>query len=233
MYQSEPLYCNDSDSSDSSDCANNMSRAEAVRQYPEAAHQALAATLGLVYYKIRNEVGEGPNSHLPARPPKRQQDEVASSTSSKQKPVKIPRRPNQISPATLQKLITGPSLESKSMVSEESDKLGWNAHSEVSDEAMHKIKGIVSDELGSLLRALERGHLKLKPSRSERQNMSPAESKPSFCNGRIWTDGAQEDEVPTIPNTVPTERLSPLSDRTENRSHCVPDTASAANSPLG
>lgn len=208
-----------------------MTRAEAVRQYPEAAHQALAATLGLVYYKIRNEVGEGPTSHLSARPPKRQQEEVASS-SSKEKPVKIPRRPNQISPATLQKLITGPSIESKSMVSEESDKLGWNAHSEVSDEAMHKIKGIVSDELGSLLRALERGHLKLKPSRSERQNMSPTESKSSFRNGRIWTDGAQEEGVPTIPNTVPTERLSPSSDRTENHSHGLPDTASAANSPL-
>lgn len=219
MHQSEQLFGNDSDSSDSSECAN-MTRAEAVRQYPEAAHQALAATLGLVYYKIRNEVGDGPNSHI-ARPPKRQPEEAASmSSSSKPKPVKIPRRPNHISPATLHKLVTGPSIEeSKSIASEESDKLGWNAHSEgTSDEAMTKIRGIVSDELGTLLRALEQGRVKVKPSRSERQNMSPTDSK---------SNGHQEG-IPTAPHTVPTERISPISDKTENHSH----DGSDGNSPM-
>lgn len=209
MHQTEALFSSDSDSSDASECANNMTRSEAVEQYPEAAHQALAATLGLVYYKIRNEVGEGLNSQISARPPKRQQEELASvSSSSKQKPAKMARRPNHISPTTLHKLMTGPSHESKSTASEESDKLGWNVHSDVSDEAMSKIKGIVSDELGSLLRALEQGRLKLKPSRSERLNMSPTESKGSFRNGKT----VQEEEVPTEPNTVPTERVSPLSE---------------------
>ena len=49
----------DSDSSDSSDGSSIISREEAVRRFPDTARQALAATLGLVYYKIRNEVGEG------------------------------------------------------------------------------------------------------------------------------------------------------------------------------
>lgn len=91
MHQSD-LYGSDSDSSESSEYPSNLTRAEAVRQYPESAHQALAATLGLVYYKIRNEVGEGPNTHIP-RPPKRerQQEDLASvSSGSKQKPVKMP-----------------------------------------------------------------------------------------------------------------------------------------------
>lgn len=224
MRESEQMFDNDSDSSDSSECANNMTRAEAVQQYPEAAHQALAATLGLVYYKIRNEIGDGQAS-LP-RPPKRPQEEVASvSSSSKQKPVKVARRPNHISPTTLQKLIPGgPSLESKSMVSEESDKLGWNAHSDTSDDAMSKIRGIVSDELGTLLRALERGRVRVKPSRSERQNMSP-ESKGSFRSRRV--SGEIDGEIPTVPNTIPTECVSPSSERT-NRSH---DAGSEMNSP--
>ena len=54
--------CADSDSSDSSDSSDGssiISREEAVRRFPDTARQALAATLGLVYYKIRNEVGEG------------------------------------------------------------------------------------------------------------------------------------------------------------------------------
>lgn len=224
MHEAEQLFDHDSDCSDSSDCANNMTRAEAVRLYPEAAHQALAATLGLVYYKIRNEVGEGPDSHLAARPPKRHPDEMVP-TSPKQKPVKIPRRPNQISPTTLHRLITGPSLESRSVASEESDKLGWNVHSDVSDDAM-RIRGIVSDELGTLLRALEQGRLKVKPSRSERQNMSPTESKGS-C-GRGSAEGRQEGEVPTVPNTVPTERISPFSARTEDHSMA----GSGASSPI-
>ncbi|EAW13254.1 uncharacterized protein ACLA_017000 [Aspergillus clavatus NRRL 1] len=230
MHQSDVMFSNDSDSSDSSDYPSNLTRAEAVRQFPEAAHQALAATLGLVYYKIRNEVGEGPNTHIP-RPPKRQQEEVSSVTSSsKQKPVKMARRPNNLSPTTLHRLVTGPSLESKSLVSEESDKLGWNVHSDVSDDAMSKLRGIVSEEVGTLLRALEQGRLKLKPSRSERLNMSPTESKAGSFIGKIGHDGAQDDEVRTVPNTIATEIVSPKSRRNED--HDLPDTASDTTSPL-
>ncbi|KAH1286406.1 hypothetical protein LV164_005787 [Aspergillus fumigatus] len=230
MHQSD-LYGSDSDSSESSEYPSNLTRAEAVRQYPESAHQALAATLGLVYYKIRNEVGEGPNTHIP-RPPKRerQQEDLASvSSGSKQKPVKMPRRPNNVSPTTLHRLITGPSLESKSLISEESDKLGWNVHSDVSDDAMSKLRGIVSEEVGTLLRALEQGRLKLKPSRSERLNMSPTESKGGSFQGKV-PESAQEDEVRTVANTVATELVSPSS--TRNEEHDLPDTASDATTPL-
>ncbi|KAG2417677.1 hypothetical protein HFD88_008896 [Aspergillus terreus] len=239
MHQTDAFT--DSDSSDSSESPSNLTRAEAVRMYPEAAHQALAATLGLVYYKIRNEVGEGPNMPI-QRPPKRLPEEAASvSTGSKQKPVKMARRPNaspthvspkNVSPTTLHKLITGPSLESKSMVSEESDKLGWNAHSEASDEAMSKLRGIVSEEISTLLRALERGRLKLKPSRAERLNMSPTESKASLSR-KVGGTLAQEDEVPTQPNTIPTEILS-MSEKmtTHLEDHDLPDTASESTGPL-
>ncbi|KAI9928087.1 hypothetical protein ASPWEDRAFT_26826 [Aspergillus wentii DTO 134E9] len=230
MHHTEPMFGGDSDSSESSDCSSNITRAEAVRQYPEAAHQALAATLGLVYYKIRNEVGEGPNALIAPRPPKRQQEEMASATSSsKQKPVKMARRPNNVSPTALHKIYTGPSIESKSLASDESDKLGWNAHSEYSDEAIHKLQGVVS-EVGTLLRALEQGRRKLKPSRSERLNMSPTASKAPYRNGEAAGEPAQDDETRTEPNTVPTEVISPSSAKTED--HELPDTASNAISPL-
>ncbi|PWY94206.1 hypothetical protein BO94DRAFT_324695 [Aspergillus sclerotioniger CBS 115572] len=227
MHQEQSLFASDSDSSDSSDYPSNLSRAEAVRLYPEAAHQALAATLGLVYYKIRNEVGEAPNAAIP-RPPKRQQEEVVSATSStKGKPVKMARPPT-MSPTTLKRLVTGPSLESKSLTSEESDKLGWNAHSDMSDDTMSKLRGIVSDEVGTLLRALERGRIRLKSNRSERTNLSPTESKASSRNGK-----AIEGDEPTLPNTIATEIVPISSSNAEKmEDHELPDTASDATSPL-
>ncbi|KAL4983829.1 hypothetical protein BDW68DRAFT_28002 [Aspergillus falconensis] len=234
MHQTDGMF-SDSDSSDSSDCPSSMSRAEAVRMFPEAAHQALAATLGLVYYKIRNEVGDHPLSPI-QRPPKRQQEEVASvSSSSKQKPVKIARRPTNLSPTALHKLITGgPSLESKSLTSEESAKLGWNANatSEISDDTMSKLRGIVSEEVGTILRALERGRLKMKPSRSERMEMSPTRSRSSSRNNKV---PVVRDVEPTIPDTVPTQIIS-LSVRKEVQKlgveiePTIPDTASETTS---
>ncbi|OJJ51113.1 hypothetical protein ASPZODRAFT_127126 [Penicilliopsis zonata CBS 506.65] len=224
MHQEDGPFGSDTDSSDSSDLPSNLNRAEAVRMYPEAAHQALAATLGLVYYKIRNEVGEAPNTHV--RPPKRPQEEAVSvSSSSKQKPVKMPRRPT-MSPTMLHKLITGPSLESKSLASEESDKLGWNPHSDASDDAMSKLRGIVSDEIGTLLRALERGHLKLKPSRSEQ--MSPVESKASFSNKKPPAEAAPEDDARSVPDTVATELITLPSGKGEPQ---TPETTSEVASP--
>ncbi|KAL2813908.1 hypothetical protein BJX63DRAFT_393557 [Aspergillus granulosus] len=229
MHHDGMFAASDSDSSDSSDYPSNLTRAEAVRLYPEAAHQALAATLGLVYYKIRNEVGENPLSPV-QRPPKRQQEEVASVTSSsKHKPVKMARLPNQLSPTALHRLITGgPSIESKSLTSEESDKLGWNAHSEISDDAMSKLRGIVSEEVGTLLRALERGRVKLKPSKSERMEMSPTNSLPE----RVPADGprAQREEEPTTQSTVPTEIVSLSRKATEKEEPTFPDTASSTTS---
>ena len=218
------MFANDSDSSDSSDSNFNITRAEAVRQYPESAHQALAATLGLVYYKIRNEVGESPHAMMAQRPPKRQQDEVAStSTSTKSKPVKMPRRPS-VTDSYLQRLVTGPSIESKSSTSEEFDQLGWKAFSDVSDDAVGKLRSIDPQDLGAVLRALESGRLKLKPSRSEKQNQSPTESKASHP---FVAPPAPEEEVPTVPNTVPTQ---PLTTSASERGHEVPPTASLSDS---
>ncbi|KAL4977198.1 hypothetical protein BDW66DRAFT_40578 [Aspergillus desertorum] len=234
MHQTDGMF-SDSDSSDSSDCPSNLTRAEAVRMFPEAAHQALAATLGLVYYKIRNEVGDHPLS-LIQRPPKRQQEEVASiPSSSKQKPVKMARRPTNLSPTALHKLITGgPSLESKSLISEESAKLGWNANatSDISDDTMSKLRGIVSEEISTILRALERGRLKMKPSRSERMEMSPTGSRSSSHNDKAL---AVKDVEPTIPDTVPTEIVSfPLRKEVQKMGvevePTIPDTASETTS---
>ncbi|KKA25683.1 hypothetical protein T310_0323 [Rasamsonia emersonii CBS 393.64] len=198
----------DSDSSDSSERPSNLTRAEAARQYPEACHQALAATLGLVYYKIRKEVGEGPNSRI-QRPPKRLPEEMASTSSnSKQKPAKVARRPGNVSPTMLHKLVTGaPSVASKSVVSEEQDRLGWRvSSSEISDETMSKLKGILSDEVNALLRAVERGKFHFKPSKSEQLNMSPTESKRDALKAESPEEAAPEDEV----RTVSTELISPI-----------------------
>jgi hypothetical protein len=217
----------DSDSSDSSDGSFSITREEAVRRFPEAAHQALAATLGLVYYKIRNEVGEGPNA-VPSRPLKRQQADVAStSTGSKSKPVKMPRRPS-VSDTFLQRLITGPSVaESKSSTSEEFDKLGWNPFSDVSEDAMSKLRSIDPQDIGTVLRALEQGRLKLKPSGSEKARMSPTESKASHGFGK----SAEQPEVPTVPNTVPTQPVSSPSSKAKPASvPDIPETASDTDS---
>ncbi|KAJ5279224.1 hypothetical protein N7478_004596 [Penicillium angulare] len=222
------MFDNDSDSSDSTDSNFTVTRAEAVHRFPEAAHQALAATLGLVYYKIRNEVGEGPNAVMAQRPPKRQQEDVASTnSSSKSKPVKMPRRPNHVTDSFLQRLITGtgPSIESKSSTSEEFDQLGWKAFSDVSEDAIGKLRSIDPQDLGSVLRALEQGRLKLKPSRSEK-NISPTESKASFGLG---AKAPQEDEVPTVPNTVPTQPLTSSSAQGKARPSSIPDVPPTAS----
>lgn len=203
----------DSDSSDSSDSSNgpsNITREEAVRRFPEAAHQALAATLGLVYYLIRSEVGEGPNS-VPMRPPKRRKDDVASTgTNTKSKPVKMPRRPSipgrpSVSDSYVRRLLTGPSVtESKSSKSEEFDILGWNACPDVSEDGMSKLRSMGPHDINAVLRAMERGRLKLKPSASEKARMSPTGSKASHGLGK----SAEQAEVPTQPNTVPTEPIT-------------------------
>lgn len=226
MHQTDMFV--DSDSSDSSDGSFVISREEAVRRFPEAAHQALAATLGLVYYKIRNEVGEGPNP-VPSRPLKRQQEDVASASTGPRsnKPVKMPRRPS-VSDTFLQRLITGPSVaESKSSVSEEFDKLGWNPFSDVSEDAMSKLRSIDPQDIGTVLRALEQGHLKLKPSGSEKARMSPTESKASHGLGK----SVEQPEVPTVPNTVPTQPISSQSSKAKPASVAdIPETASDSDS---
>ncbi|KAI9375141.1 hypothetical protein BJX61DRAFT_540165 [Aspergillus egyptiacus] len=219
----------DDSDSDLSECNDppNFSRAEAVRLFPEAAHQALAVTLGLVYYKIRNEIGDTPLSPVP-RAPKRQQEEASMSSGSKQKPIKMARRPNTLSPSALHRLIAGPSFEMKSMTSEESDKLGWNANSEISDDAMSKLRGIVSAEVGTILRALERGQLKMKPSRSERMAMSPTGSHASNDD-----KPAVKEPEPTCLSTIPTEIVpsSPKKVAAEAQYEpTIPDTCSDTTS---
>lgn len=224
------FFADDSDSSESSDGSTSITLAEAVRCFPEAAHQALAATLGLVYYKIRNEVGEGPHAVHPRAPKRQQEDAASASSNAKSKPVKMARRPS-VTDSFLQRLVTGPAVsESKSSTSEEFDKLGWNPFSDVSEDAMSKLRSMDPQDVGAVLRALEQGRLKLKPSGSEKARMSPTESKASHALGRA---AAEQDraEVPTVPNTIPTEpfssvtshaRPAPVSD--------VPETASDADS---
>lgn len=208
MHQSQAdIFTCDSDSSDSSDLPSNLTRSEAAAQYPEACHQALAATLGLVYYNIRKEVeGTSRPRLVPTSPQKRSQDDMISTTSPS-KP-KRPRRSGDISPTMLHKLVTGPSIESKSAVSEDWDKLGWNVQSShISEDGLNKLKGLSADDVNALLlRALEHGHVKLKPSRSERSKMSPAGS--ARMSVRTRNNAAQEDETATIANTVPTEIIA-------------------------
>ncbi|KAI1960308.1 hypothetical protein LOZ58_004031 [Ophidiomyces ophidiicola] len=198
-----------SDSSDSSDLPSDLTLAEAARLYPEACHQALAATLGLVYYKIRNEVGEGPTQHIMPAPQKRLREDVASNSSAKQKQPKLSRRPNDISPPSLTRIVArGAAIDAKSIVSEGLDKLGWNVNtSQMSDETLTKLKDLVTDEVNSLLlRALERGSIQIQPSRMEFHN--------NFLSGSAGVSvksksNASDDDM----QTVPTEAISPISEQ--------------------
>ncbi|OAT01812.1 hypothetical protein, variant 2 [Blastomyces dermatitidis ER-3] len=225
---------NMSDSSDSSDLPSDLTRAEAAREYPEACHQALAATLGLVYYKIRNEVGEGPLGHHVPAAHKRLQDEVGSiNSSSRQKPAKLSRRSNESSPTNL-RIHTGAALDAKSIVSEGLDKLGWNVHaSQMSDDTMSKLKGIVSDEVNTiLLHALERGRIRLKPNAFERHQQSPTNSSRLSIRARPNFDefaAPHDDDMATIANTIPTEIISPRSSGEDGR--WIPGKMSETPSP--
>ncbi|WEW57374.1 hypothetical protein PRK78_002841 [Emydomyces testavorans] len=197
-----------SDSSDSSDLPSDLTRAEAARLYPEACHQALAATLGLVYYKIRNEVGEGPHQHLIPTAQKRVHEDVGSVNSAKPKAAKLSRRSNDLSPTALKIVTSGPAIDAKSIVSEGLDRLGWNVNaSQMSDETMNKLKDIVTDEVNTLLlQALERGRIKIQPSRMERGRASPTESaKPSVrsrSNGRGDASGSGDEDMHTVATEI-------------------------------
>lgn len=197
-----------SDSSDSSERLPDITRSEAARLYPEACHQALAATLGLVYSNIRNEL-ERPISHIVARGHKRSQDEVISVNGSNAKPFKMRRSSQDVSPTRPHKIDTGFTVDSRSVVSASLDKLGWNANlSEMSEETMSKFKGLMGDEFNSaLLKALERGRIKLKPGDMEKEcaSSSPSESAVSSIKGR------PQEVVQNDTGTVPTIPMSPES----------------------
>lgn len=228
----------ESDESESNEAYSTLTRAEAVRQFPEAAHQTLAAVLGLVYTKIRKEVGEG---RLPPRAPKRNQEEVVSNTSSsrQQKSVKLARGPTKLPSGVLQKLVVpGPSSEQKSQTSEDSDKLGWDAHLGSPDEAgmfrrgfneLHQLlhaheSGVPLNPtaLRAVLHGMEEGLYKAKPSPSELQNMSPTErAKYSFHS-------AGEPTIETVPEVPSTEPRTPSPKRERKQ---LPATASNASTP--
>ncbi|KAJ5115573.1 hypothetical protein N7526_011454 [Penicillium atrosanguineum] len=219
----------DSDSSDSSDGSFVITREEAVRRFPENAHQALAATLGLVYYKIRNEVGEGSNA-VPFRTLKRQQGNV-DSASPDSKPVKMPRRPS-VSDTFLQRLINGPSVaESQSSVSEELDKLGWKPFSDVSEDGMSKLRSIDPQDIEAVLRGLEQGRLKLKPSASEARR-SPAGSKESNASRKRPAKSVENSEVSTVPNTPSQPLPSPSSKAKRASVPGIPETSSHSDSAI-
>jgi hypothetical protein len=163
-----------------------------------------------------------------ARPPKRLPEEMASNSSgSKMKPAKIARANHMASPRALHRLVTGPSLASRSVVSEEVDRLGWNVHasSEISEETKTKLKGIISSDVNSLLLALERGLVRLKPSRSEQMNQSPTTESKQAHRFDHPEDGFLDDDARSPPHTIATEIISPLYPKDELR-------ASEANSPI-
>lgn len=156
------------------------------------------------------------------RAPKRLPEEMASNylISSRPKPAKLARRPGNVSPTMLQKLVTGvPSIASKSASSELEDKLIWRDAgrdgSDISDEALSKLKGL-SNDIGSILRAIERGKLHVK---SEQMNISPTEPR---NEAKLESPPAMfmavEEQEPLSAHTVSTEIISPAS---------LPDTTSA------
>ncbi|EFE43822.1 conserved hypothetical protein [Trichophyton verrucosum HKI 0517] len=240
-----------SDDSDSSELPSDITRSEAARLYPEACHQALAATLGLVYYKIRNEMGEGRHSHLMpahAAAPKRTQEEIVSPQSSPRRR-KVARRSQDIASPTgsalphkiITNFMTAPAGDAKSIVSEGLDKLVWNVEqTQISEETMSKFSDFVRDEPNALLllQALERGRIKLQPSHMERARVSPTEtsSKRSFRSAKrgpheSGLGEAKSDDFPSEMNTVPTEIMSPHSASRSEAEQEDEDEAPPSSSP--
>lgn len=197
-----------SDSSDSSDRPSDLSRAEAARLYPEACHQALAATLGLVYSVIKNEI-ENPVSQIIPRGYKRARDDVVSVNSSKSKKQHLSRASHDHSPTRLRNIGTGMAIDTKSVTSERMDKLGWNANlSQHSEETISKFRNLTSDEFNSvLLLAIEQGRVKLKPGEMEGEcaSKSPSESPVLSIKGR------PQEVIQSDTGTVPTIPMSPES----------------------
>lgn len=204
-----------SDSSDSSDRPSDLTRAEAVRQYPEACHQVLAATLGLVYSKIRNEAGEGP-SNMMHHVQKRAYDDASIQSSIRPKSSKVARRShNDISPARFHKMLAGAqTIDTKSTVSQGFDRLGWDAHSsQMSEETMGRLKDIVAEEVNARLRAMERGAVRIQPNHAEQRGRSSTTemSVRTRFNDDSPAPCPSCDGFPTEPNTVATEIISPVS----------------------
>ncbi|KAJ5893678.1 hypothetical protein N7495_005369 [Penicillium taxi] len=221
--QNHDMFADDSDSS-SSDESTDLSLAEAVRCYPEAAHRALAAVLGLAYHKIQKQVGDD----FIHRPQKRHQDEVSVKT----KPAKLARPDPRSEPTAVrhpsptesyvQRLVHGVvnPITSKSMSSEEPvDQLGWNPFPDVSDSGMNKLRSMDPQDINSILRGIERGVYKAKSSASEKAARTINQPKATQPRATI---PVAKSEVPTQPNTNLT---SPKSSRAS-----VSDTAPASDS---
>jgi hypothetical protein len=148
--------------------------------------------------------------------PKRSHDDIVSNTSSNRpRSSKVQRRAsNDVSPTRLHRALIGlPTIDTKSTVSEGYDKLGWNPHAaQMSDETLNKLKDIVTEEVNArLLKALEHGALKIQPSRFS----------PTDVSVRTRLNGVA-DEVPTEPNTIATEILSPMSGQGYSSDACSP-----------
>ncbi|KAK2744852.1 hypothetical protein FQN57_004176 [Myotisia sp. PD_48] len=209
-----------SDSSDSSELPSNLTLAEAAREYPEACHHTLAATLGLVYSKIRKEVGETPaHSHVmaaPLRQPvhrKRFLDDVTSiHSSTKERPAKHSRQSN--TDHSSHRIFTNfnnhhhnqTTMDTKSIVSEGLDRLGWNVNgANVSNETLGKLSGLVKDEMNNfLVQAFERGQIKLQS--GDAKSASPTESRNDLnmatVAGEQPSSPYKEPELTTIPTQL-------------------------------
>lgn len=208
-----------------------MTRAEAVRRFPVAAHKALACFLGLDWENVRKRVEEDP--HLAAqRPPKRQQEDVASaSTKSRSKHVKMARRPTV---SDVQRLVYGGGSisEEKSSKSEEQDVLGWCPFPPLSEDSMSKLRSHNEPGINAMLDAINKGRLQVKPSASEKARMSPTRSKASHTIGHAAAAASRSEqgEIPTGRNTIPTEPMTSLASEAGPASEPdVPGTASGSD----
>lgn len=188
-----------------------MTRAEAVRRFPEAAHAALACFIGLDLEKVRKGIEEVPY-WAAQRPPKRQQGDVASASSkSRSKHVKVARQP---AVPDVQRLVYGGGSvsEEKSSKSEEQDVLGWCPFPGLSEDSMSKLRSHNEPGINAMLDAINKGRLQVKPSASERARMSPARSKASHASGHAAAAPSRNEqgEIPTERNTIPTEPMTSL-----------------------
>lgn len=222
----------DSDGSDSSDAPLILSRADAVRHYPEAAHQALGVCIGVAYHKLHIIVGDVPHSVQPRAPKRQQEDERSTSAKAKSKPVKMARRPNPSIPSAvpppLQHLLRSTS-ESKSSKSEEQDVLGWKPFPDAPEDIRNNPGLYDPNTVAGILRSVEQGLKMLQYSASERARMSPTGTRASRASRAADPEQA---EVPTVPNTVPTEPMTSLSDLNVGPGHDedIPPTASRSDS---
>ncbi|OKL57779.1 hypothetical protein UA08_07141 [Talaromyces atroroseus] len=235
----DDLPFDDDDFSDFGDeQPNGLTRAEAAYQYPEACHQALAATLGLNYRKILKVAREGSYP----RAPKRLLDDFAPNHGGlaiTDKPLKSAKL-HQMSDSFRERLLR-PQEEgsvSEPTTVDNRDYIYYRqpgrGESDISSRTKAKLKARDFEGLSEqdILRGIELGWCKVQDELPRVTKTPEAETKAAAAAPAPAEDAAEPadtvpmDEDAASRRTISTEAISPSASRVPSRTPSPPFTAS-------